>query len=288
MPEQLVSIKIDTFHLTYILFPESFALPAVHFDGLTYENASRFLEPLQKYVPHYIKDCQVLPEPRPRKDSQQLHLVREYQIAEQKYLYIFRIHAAYMGGAQKAEFIEQATKGKSACVNTDRIYFQARLVPVHSIKKLHGQIVDFEALQIKDSLFKVSSNETRRDMWSTVLFDEVDFRELNQNFTQIFSFESEWQMGKLFQPFVVDYLTLCLNLINPDWKILHAVLPHYHEGFQQFLQSHTYANPSEAAELFWSAYYAIWSRKLTPARSGNPHWEITTYADRNWLAQIQN
>lgn len=279
-------IKVDTFHLPYIEFLDTFELPGISLNGPEYEQALKFTRIIKEKAPGFVSNTNLLPQARPQRDLQQLHFVREIQAGNKKYLYILKIFTLYMGGAESKDITIKAVQGLSASFISNRIYYQARIVPVDNVTRKQGQIIDFESTRIKDTLFEVSSSDMKRDMWSTVLFDEVDFSELNQKFVDCFSFDSDWKLGKIFSPLVVDYLSLCINPVYPILPIIEAVAPHFHEGFSSFIKDREAMSVPEKTEYFWSAYFAKFTRKLSPAKSGNPHWEILTYPDEAWLGAL--
>ncbi|MBI3396581.1 MAG: hypothetical protein HY042_12140 [Spirochaetia bacterium] len=279
-------LYIDTFRHPYLRFSEFFTLPGSTITGIKADECRKIAELLAAKIPWIVSDCQILPEPRPRRESGQLHLVRPILVDGRPYMFIFKLSAPYMGGAQDEEIVHAAQQGLSPTVNTDRLYFNARLLPVHEMEKEHGHIVDFQAVQIREAIFEVTSKSVGRDVWSTVLFDEVDFSAVNQTFAEMFGHGADWTGGRLFSPVVVDYLTLALNLIWCDRAFVDQIAVMYDRAFTSFLHGGTLAGIANEDRQFWSAYFGAWKSERVSSRAGNPHWQMVKYPDASWIAQF--
>ncbi|MEQ9365578.1 MAG: hypothetical protein RIF32_15130, partial [Leptospirales bacterium] len=231
----------------------------------------------------------VLPEPRPIKENNYLHLVRACEIEDREYLYLIKILAQYLGGAKNAEILQPASSGVSATVRTDRVYFQSRLIPVDQIDYDRGRIVDFRPVRLREALldgitraqgFHVATKEMRvLDM-----FDEIDYSQANEELTSMFSVGAEWAPGKVFRPFMVDYHTLTMNLVYPDYRLVDGFLKHFHRGFDALLNDLNLDGLSADTREFWAAYYQAFRYERKLSRSSNPHWRLLEYPDRDWLA----
>ncbi|MCR9143599.1 MAG: hypothetical protein NXI24_15230 [bacterium] len=286
---QAADLSIDTFHHPYLQFPDQFTLPTVNLYGIEYEQARCLLAPLIAKMPGFVHGCHVLPEPRPIKENNYLHLVRACEIENRKYIYLFKILAQYLGGAKSGEILEPAKSGVSATVRTDRVYFQSRLIPVEQIQYDRGYIVDFRPVRLRDALldgitraqgFHVATKEMRvLDM-----FDEIDYSQANEELTNMFSVGTEWAPGKVFRPFMVDYHTLTMNLVFPDRRLVDGLLTQFHHGFDTLLNDLNLDGLSAETRAFWAAYYQAFSYERKLSRSSNPHWQLTEYPDREWLA----
>ncbi|MCB1171915.1 MAG: hypothetical protein KDK39_00045 [Leptospiraceae bacterium] len=277
--------RVDTFRLPYAKFDGFFTMPAVPLDGPDLAVCQQILDCLQQRLPAWVAGTNLLPEVRPVRDARQLHFVQEYQADENKYLYILRLHLDYMGGATPGEILQEARQDLTPIYHSDRLYYQARILPIKRVERHDGWIVDFEADQIKETLFEVSSNDTQRDLWSSVLFDDVDFSHLQDKFLDYFKFGSQWQPGRLFYPFVVDSLTLGLNLLDPHPICRESLLPNFNAAYTAFKSNPPEWNPAAAQQQFWSEYASAFNKQLAPARSGNPHWIFENWPNRAWFEE---
>lgn len=272
---------VDTFRHPYVKFKESFHWPSITTTELQRDEVERILEIIIPRIPEFIRGTSIMAQSRPTRHSNQLHFIREFQVDTQKYAYHFRISAEYMGGAETDEVRVPHAQGRSPEVKTDRIYFSSRIIPVTFIRKFQGSPIDFEPFQVKDAIFKIYPEDMEREFTSTILFDEVDFTEVNKRFTELYSYHNaQWKPGRLFNPFVIDHLTLTLNLIYPDYRVLDKILVPFHKVFRSFIED----DPSIVSEdtmEFWEQYYEVWEYERVNSRSGNPHWIFNKYYNVN-------
>lgn len=289
-----VRLAIDTFHHPYLQLDEQFTLPTVNLYGIEFEQARELLQPVIRMAPGFVHNCHVLPEARPAKENNYLHLVRGYEFEDRQYIYMVKILAQYLGGAKSDEILRPASSGISATVLTDRIYFQGRLIPVERIDRHpDGWIVDFRPVKLRDALldgitraqgFHIATKEMRvLDM-----FDEIDYSSANEELTKMFSVGAEWKPGKVFRPFMVDYHTLTMNLVFPDLPLVRGLIAPFHRGFNALLHDLSLDHLDEDSRQFWAAYFQAFHYERILSRASNPHWQLVDYPDRNWLARRAN
>lgn len=267
---------IDTFRLPYIRFGETFAWGGVSIDEVHGHEAARLVETLVQLVPSFVAGCEILPVAKPHKNSDQLHFVRFLKAPENGqpgFIYLIKIKPGYFGGADEGEIISPASQSNGPVFTTDRIYYQARILPVKSLSMQGGQILDFEAWQIEAAIFQVTQKEKYRDFWSTILFDDVDYSEINSDFTDRFNPGEEWKMKRLFPPFIVDYLSLAFNLISP--KLILPAFPIYQKIFAAVADPQINFAMDESMSNWLRQYYRDWEYHRVDSKSGNPHWKIT-------------
>lgn len=282
------TLQVDTFHHPYLEFPEQFTLPTVNLYGIELDQARKLLAPLMQRMPGFVRDCHVLPEPRPIKENNYLHLIKPMVCENRQYVYMFKILAQYLGGASEKEILQDASSGVSAEVRTNRIYFHARLIPVESIEYKNDCVVDFRPVRLKEALlegitraqgFHVATKEMRvLDM-----FDEIDYSQANEELTNMFSVGAEWKPGKVFRPFLVDYHTLTMNLVFPDHELLPAFLKHFDQGFTELVTHLNLDQLAEDSRAFWAAYFQSFRYERILSRSNNPHWQLVEYPNAQWL-----
>lgn len=264
-------VLIDTFHHPYLKVQNTFTLPSITLNGISDQEAESLTHLLIHNFPQLIAGHQLLPEPRPRKDTHQLHFIKELSFENEKYISLIKINALYMGGATTGEILEAGRQGVTPSIETDRIYFHARLIPVTSIKIEEGCITDFIARQVKEAIFYVSSRDTMRDVWSTILFDEVDFTQVNKKFTSFLAYKSPWPTAH-FLPLLVDYLTICFTGITGNSHETIQVLPYFHRAFLAILDKGDCNSLNEEDRSFWNRYFQCFQFERISSKSGNPHW----------------
>jgi len=266
-------VFIDTFHHPYLKVCQSFQMPSITLSGILDNKAEALTEVLLKYFPQLITGQQILPEPRPGKDSHQLQFIKEVTFENEKYVSLIKVNASYMGGARNEEVLIAGKQGVTPSILTDRVYFNSRLIPVSAIQMNDGFITNFIAKQVKDAIFYVSSRDTMRDVWSTVLFDEVDFTQVNKMFTSFLAFVNPWPTAH-FLPLIVDYLTICFVGITGDSKETLSILPYFHGAFHMILEKGDCSAISDPDKNFWIQYFHSFQFERVASKSGNPHWQL--------------
>lgn len=280
-------IRVDTMRHPYALLPKTVAWPAVTVTGMTELEQESVVGVVAGELPGFVTGCHLLPEPRPRRDTNQVQLVRPYRIANADYLYMLRISAEYMGGADNTEVIRPARQGLSPSFLTDRIYFNARLFPVRSVMEGDSGIHDFDAFSIQDANFLVRErDEGLRSIFATALFDQIDFGPVEARFQDLFSFGATWKAGRIFRPFVIDQLTLAFNLIVPDVHLIAELGPLFASAFNRLKATGNLEGLTEAEMSFWRDYYGAWSFENDFSRGGNPQWRLTSYPDARWRRRV--
>jgi hypothetical protein len=280
-------LRIDTFRHPYVKFSAPYLMPAVSLGGIEGAEALQLIEVVAERIPEFAAGCHILPEPRPRRESAHVHLVREIDHAEGRFLYIFNLNAEYMGGAEDSEIASRALQGRAPSFRTDRMYFQARLVPVEEIQRTDGQIVDFRVRRPRQSYHTtVSRGEWKPgDLWTNFVFDDADFSSFHRAFTERLGGGAPWPLSKLFFPFLLEYATVCLNLVNPGYEMARALADWFAPAAHEIITDEL--DPARLAPIqaFWKAYFAAWEYEPAPSRSGNPHWKLLKYPDFDWLQQ---
>jgi hypothetical protein len=270
-----LDLRIDTIGLPYALFRDRFAWPSVHSMNPLPEEKLRITEILSERLPEFVSGCSLIPETRPHRDISRVQYVREYRVEDQSFLYILNVSADYLGGARREDILSPGSQGISPSFLTDRIYFSARLVPAREIHYDAGAIVDFEPLKIREARFKVEFTETIRDVWSTILFDEIDYTEINRSLSDRFAFDAEWRLGKLALPFVIDHMTICLNLIHPGERAVGALLIPFSKIFRSVIGSGDLSDLNEEERRTLARFYTEWEYARFLSNSENTHWKIT-------------
>jgi hypothetical protein len=267
---------IDTFRHPYVRFGSTFTMPSITLTEIQYDEAQAIIDTVSPFIGDFISGCYVLPISRPRKDSTYLQFMRPMEWQGNTYLYLFKLLSAYMGGASEEE-MQRGTQDHSPYFQTDRIYFHARILPVTSVDLIEG---NFEPRKIPDAMFQVQSPGTapgaRHDLWSTILFDEVDFSSLNELYSRRLDFGKQWSSGRLFYPLLIDHLTIGLNVMAPYPDLLERILPYFHRAFENLLHGEN-ARWTEEDVRFWSTYTGSVKLERTESRMGNPHWKVLNH-----------
>jgi len=280
-------VRIDAHHRTFIEFPESFAWPRITVTGITADEAKQAVSVLVRKIPSFIAGCSLLPVPHPSKESGFLHFVRAYELPSSDYIYICKVNCDYLGGANDAEVIAPASQGRTPAIKTNRIYFSGLILAAEKIKRENGWITSFQSRHLKEAIFQVrkkteDSEEAHRELFTAMLFDDVDFSRQEEAFIEIFSQDKEWSAGKLLKPLTIEYLSLCLNLPYPFRELVDACAPRYQIALNHFLGSGSMVGLREEQEKFWAEFYSAWKLESAVSRSGNTQWKIANLPDKDW------
>jgi len=267
-------LHLDTFHTPYLQFDHSVEWPSVHTTGMEPSEKFAITELLARWIPDLIAGCSVLEQPIPRRDLTTVHFVKVIQINSYRYLYLLRILSDYMGGALSEEIVAKGKQGISPSFRTDRVYFTSRIIPVRTLAVDGEGITFFESDKIKlDTIFH--EFDTSGDIWSSVVFDEVDFTVANQKLQERFSFGADWKPNKFFFPFVIDYNTFCQKLLFPTGAVVDRMASLFHALFASCVNSELEQKPlDDAIQEGIRTYYTDWEFERFLSRGGNPHWRI--------------
>lgn len=281
-------LRIDTFRHPYVKFSAPYLMPAISLGDIQGEEAFQLIEVVAERIPEFAAGCQILPEPRPRRESAHIHLVREVIQAEDRFLYIFNLNAEYMGGAEDAEITSRALQGRAPSFRTDRMYFHSRLIPVENIQRQDGQIVDFRVRRPRQSYqTTVTRSEWKPgDKWTNFFFDDADFSSFHRAFTEQLGGGAHWPLSNLFYPFLLEYATVCLNLVSPGYAMAESLAEWFAPAARAIITDEPDPARLDRMQAFWKAYFSAWEYEPAPSRSGNPHWKLLRYPDPDWLQSL--
>lgn len=271
--------RVDNFHHPYMIFEDSFHWPAIHLDHLRDDEIIRIMEILQERIPDFISDCQILTEEVSQR-SLQLKLGRLLKIEERDYLYLFKVSVEYMGGASSEEILRPHRQGISPEFITNRIYYHALILPLSRVELNSGRIKNYVTHSIKEAIFQYIPENMERDIWSSIVFDKLDFSEVNHRFTQLLeSITTTWKPGKIFDPFIIEDLTLAGRVIDPVLQNSDEYHRMYDQLFQIIQKKQPIDSIPEEGRIFWKNYFGGWELERVLSRGGNPHWKITQLPD---------
>lgn len=265
-------VFVDNLHSPFIQFSDSFLLPASSTIEPEFSAKVQFVQTLMHLLPEAINGTSLLPEPRPKKDVGKLFFVRPFLLQNKQFLYIFSTDFQYLGGSSPTEVREPATQNTTPCIETDRVYFQIKVIPVETMQEMQGVVQDFQPKRFRGGSF---SWQTERDPNRAVrkfseIFDEMDFSEIESKIRDEIGISAfNWTLGKIFQPIGIDYLSLCFRFLNPNLSKIIKDL----KGFYEILEPSESGVPPRAI----SAYQAFLSRHQTErklSKSGNICWKI--------------
>ncbi|NUM42251.1 MAG: hypothetical protein HUU45_11550, partial [Leptospiraceae bacterium] len=213
-------VFVDNLHSPYAEFSETYILPPVSHNELDFLSAEKFIDTLIHFLPESISGCSVLPEPRPKRESGKLFLVKK--LYNDKFLYIIKFEPSYLGGVIPNDIIEKETLEKKASILTNRIYFSIRIIPVEKIIEKEGQIIDFQGKIFEpgnSTLIETNEQLHKGKKKVSELFDEIDFSDQIQNLNnKLLIHKNNWKPEKVYHPISIEYLTVSVRFLNLSQK----------------------------------------------------------------------
>lgn len=266
-------IYVDNLHCPYIKFEDKIKLPQSAITQPEISSIKHYIDILIDLLPEAIGGTCLLPEARPKRESGKLFFVRPINFANKQYLYVFSTDMLYLGGAIPDEVLKQASQNVSPSVLTDRIYFQAKIIPLESLTSEGNDIIDFTAMRFRGGVFRMDSERESQDTpinRFSEIFDEIDFSDLETNIRSELGINNEiWPMGRVYSPVGIDYLALSLRFLKPS-------LPKIIKEFRKF---YTILDPGEGGispETRSALHQYLFKHETsrTLSRSGNMLWKI--------------
>ncbi|TGK21141.1 hypothetical protein EHO61_04620 [Leptospira fluminis] len=286
------SIYVDNLHTPFIEFEQDYALPPCSVFEVDFPAAKSFLESVKERLPELVSNCLVLPEPRPKRDSDRLFLVKPFYPEEETfrenspkywekhlppYLLVVSFQLMYLGGAEKQDVLAQAVQGRTMSVRTKRIYYLARVVPLDYLVIDDGLVVDFFPRKYGESEFMVQVGAEYHDNirhTHSEIFDEVDYSKQIKIIGETLGITSkDWLLGRIFEPLAVEYLTLTARFLDSSLGKIARDFISFRQVVDLLLTSDNMTFEESARESLYA-----WLRSHTSERilspSGNMAWKI--------------
>lgn len=216
-------IFVDNLHTPFMQFEDSYILPPTSVYGVEFSAAKEFLLQAEQLIPELIKGCQVLPEAKPKKNTNQLFLVKPLPSAKEnedkKFIFVVSFILSYLGGAPSSMVVKQPAQGKTASVRTQKIYYLARILPLKNLETKEEQVVDFVTRQYKETEFMVDVDTVpafnKVQHTYSELFDDVDYSKQISVIRSILNITKEvWQPGKVFEPIDVEFHSISSRFLD--------------------------------------------------------------------------
>ncbi len=269
-----LSIYVDNLHSPYVLLEEEYTLPPISNMDLTKKDIFPYLQILSKYIPEAMTECSVLPMQKPKRESGKISLVREISLRGHNYLYIFKMDAAYLGGSQRDKIKVSASQVTHPAIETDRIYFSTRIIPIKNVIRADGEIIDFEVQTFDKGLFFSETEEanTDRPRNYSELFDEVDYSHIIEPIKlSLKILHPQWILGKIYEPVYVEYLTLAIRFLSVSYPVILSHFSHFYEILEIIHSNGAISEITKRNFIYWLSKHNF-ERGTSP--SGNMRWKI--------------
>jgi len=270
------SVFVDNLHSPFLLLEEEYTLPPISNMDLTKKDIFPYLQILSKYIPEAMVDCSVLPMQKPKRETGKISLVREISLRGHNYLYIFKIDAAYLGGSPRDKVKVSASQVMHPAIETDRIYFSARIVPIKNVIRADGEIIDFEVQAFDKGLFFSEPEEAVSDRPRNFseLFDEVDYSHIIEPIKISLKIQQpNWVLGKIYEPVYIEYMTLSIRFLSASYNSIHSHFSHFYEILEIIHANGTISDIAKRNFIYWLGRHSF-ERGTSP--SGNMRWKISS------------
>jgi hypothetical protein len=269
-----LTIFVDNLHSPYILLNAEYILPALSNTDLTENDIYPYLQILSNFIPEAMTNCSVLPIQKPKRESGKISLVREISLRGHNYLYIFKIDAAYLGGSLRDKIKVSASQVKHPAIETDRIYFSTRIIPIKNVIRADGEIIDFEVQTFDKGLFfsETEAVNTDRPRNYSELFDEIDYSHIMEPIKQSLKIsQPHWTLGKIYEPVYIEYLTLAIRFLSVSYEKVLSHFSHFYEILEIIHGDGAISEITKRNFVFWLSKHSF-ERGTSP--SGNMRWKI--------------
>ncbi len=272
-----LTIYVDNLHSPYVLLEEEYTLPPISNMDLTKQDIFPYLQILSKFIPEAMAECSVLPMQKPKRESGKISLVREISLRGHNYLYVLKIDAAYLGGSQKDKIKVSASQVTHPAIETDRIYFSIRIIPIKNVIRADGEIIDFEVQTFDKGLFFTEPEEVNSDRPRNFseLFDEVDYSHIIEPIKlSLKILQPNWSLGKIYEPVYIEYLTLAIRFLSVSYTKILSHFSHFYEILEIIHANGAISDITKRNFIYWLGRHTF-ERETSP--SGNMRWKILSY-----------
>ncbi|MCW7491575.1 hypothetical protein ND861_02805 [Leptospira sp. 2 VSF19] len=272
-------IYVDNLHTPYIQFPEKFVISGTSVTQPEFGDIKDFVHTILKYIPEAIEGTCLLPEPRPKRETGKLFFVRPMLFGSSRFLYVFSVDMLYLGGAGSEEIKKPGSQNMTPSIITDRLYFQTKIIHLHSTKEDGENITDFEAKRFQGGVFRVESerDDSKPIRKFSEIFDEIDFSDTESKIREELGITADvWKLGRIYSPIGIDYLSLSLRFLIPS-------LPKTIQQFRNFYPILTQTEsgiPDETLKKYHK-YLSSFDVERTQSKSGNILWKVLQKSSDN-------
>ena len=159
-------------------------------------------------------------------------------------------------------------------IETDRIYFSTRIIPIKNVIRADGEIIDFEVQTFDKGLFfsETEAVNTDRPRNYSELFDEIDYSHIMEPIKQSLKIsQPHWTLGKIYEPVYIEYLTLAIRFLSVSYEKVLSHFSHFYEILEIIHGDGAISEITKRNFVFWLSKHSF-ERGTSP--SGNMRWKI--------------
>lgn len=275
MANRMPAYCLDNFKHPYIRFEDRFAWPSVHLIDTSAEEILRVRALLGERWPGFGDHFALWQNDIFSGNQKYLSFVCQTDALKQAEMMLeLRVLVGYAGGAEMTEIIRPAEQNRSPEFYTDRIYYKAGLLPIEEFVVEQGVVKHLDILTFSEILeaSRYSLTREQKEIWTTALFDAIDYSYIQERLLGILSGLEPWKPGMLFPAVLIERMTFCLNVLTLEQaeqmaSAFRDLVKHIQDEDLQHLNSRDE----------WKRYNSAWNMERAMSRSGNPHWIFTGY-----------
>lgn len=269
------SYCLDNFKHPYLRFKDRFVWPSVHLIDTSVEEILRVRAILNERWPGFGDHFALWQNDIFSGNQKYLSFVCQTDALKQAEMVIeLRVLVGYAGGAEMTDIIRPAEQNRSPEFFTDRIYYRALLLPVQEFVVDQGAVKHLDILTFSEILeaSRYSLSREQKEIWTTALFDAIDYSYIQERLHGILSGLEPWKPGMLFPPVLIERMTFCLNVLT--LKQAEKMASAFRD-LVRHIQAEDLQHLNSREE--WKRYNSEWSLERIMSRSGNPHWIFSVY-----------
>lgn len=272
---RMPSYCLDTFKHPYLRFSDRFVWPSVHLIDTSVEEILQVRALLGERWPGFGDHFALWQNDIFSGNQKYLSFVCQTDALKQAEMVIeLRVLVGYAGGAEMTDIIRPAEQNRSPEFFTDRIYYRALLLPVQEFVVDQGAVKHLDILTFSEILeaSRYSLSREQKEIWTTALFDAIDYSYIQERLHGILSGLEPWKPGMLFPPVLIERMTFCLNVLT--LKQAEKMASAFRD-LVRHIQAEDLQHLNSREE--WKRYNSEWSLERIMSRSGNPHWIFSVY-----------
>jgi hypothetical protein len=269
--------QIKNFMINVLLNPameidRNITVPPTPLGGIETRTVVKLIDEIKDYIPEFLKNTNILPQPIPEYEKQTLHFVKSIPYQKSKFISIFKIHLKYEGGGTPIKPIENPEKYFPG-FQTNKLYYESAIIPVNNIQIKNNEIISFQPRIYEKGLKKIETDE--KMFLGSEIFDEQDFSSLNREImNSINPSKDEYHVIADYFPIKFQYSTISLNLLNPTEKNITKYLPIFDKIIKKILdkeEANLYSD-SDISQLKQLCHLYNFNRKVNINK--DIYWEI--------------
>lgn len=272
--EGINNLIINSLLNSAFVMKSDFVIPPIDVaKGIDVAKNKDLIQHIQSVLPHCLKNTNVLKKPIPDFEKYYLHFVRKIEVDLHEYIYVLKINLKY-GGGGKPIIHEKHPDKYLPGYHTNKLYFQAHIIPVEEIKIKHNEIISFKPRKYTQAEKYIQSSGF--EFMVSEIFDQQDFSDISQKFSEQFN-----QNDQPFKPLVdyyplkFAYSTIALNLLYPDQDTIIKIMPVFDKITQILFDENSEDILTQTDKKILQSYYSLYHFERKVNENRDLFWDIS-------------